>query len=216
MLRTYNTHSFPESSGCASTTNVMSVFERAGLAGAGRRISSSLRVRECMRECVSEGVKECVRACVRACVCVCGCALTYRRKHKGLAMGLIRNPRTRILSAFNANFHHYGMAKAESMKMKAQLLGLLGRNKSALALQQFAEWPGIAHCVTKMLLGVYCAINRDILTKDVGKAIDNLRAFAFVGEYICGAAVPVCRPFVCRLHTPGCPWRPLQLKGPVL
>jgi len=125
---------------------------------------------------------------------------------KGIAMGLFRAPASRIVSGFNAGFHHYGMSKRMVGEMKESILSDLSKNGMAAALKTYAEWPGIAHCQTKMLLGVACASNKipNLSENDVARAIDVLRnGFAFVGTYATVASMS-SRPVLRFTHFLAC------------
>eukprot|EP00750_Incisomonas_marina_P014200 INCI17617.5.p1 GENE.INCI17617.5~~INCI17617.5.p1 ORF type:complete len:630 (+),score=94.57 INCI17617.5:1460-3349(+) len=101
---------------------------------------------------------------------------------EGIAMGNFRSPRSRILSGFNANFHHYGMASKVVPKFKQALDAALEEGGSVAGLKTYAEWPDIPHCQTKMLLGTACAHRRTLNQSDVDQAVLHIRrGFAFVG-----------------------------------
>merc|ERR1712216_955610 len=110
--------------------------------------------------------------------------LSYDEKRdKGLAVGLFRSPASRIVSGFNANFHHYGMARGTINTFKPAMQTALLKGGPTLALKQYAEWPGIAHCQTKMLVGAACATDKITVTEHVvNTALQNLhQGFIFVG-----------------------------------
>eukprot|EP00043_Microstomoeca_roanoka_P006749 m.65630 g.65630 ORF g.65630 m.65630 type:complete len:435 (+) comp13550_c0_seq1:308-1612(+) len=87
-------------------------------------------------------------------------------------VAMFRNPLTRLKSAYNHARHAYG---------------LVGRNDLAnmsrdWPLKKWAEWPGIAHCQTKMLLGQHCGSSFVPTRDDFNEALRRVdEHFAFVG-----------------------------------
>ena len=109
------------------------------------------------------------------------------RLDSGIAMGLFRAPASRIVSGFNAGFHHYGMSRSNKTTMQRDVLSALKTSGLSAALKAYAEWPGIPHCQTKMLLGLPCSSSKMLepSDEDVAKAVDIVRKeFAFVGTCV--------------------------------
>eukprot|EP00045_Choanoeca_perplexa_P006219 m.52673 g.52673 ORF g.52673 m.52673 type:complete len:502 (-) comp13520_c0_seq1:11-1516(-) len=63
------------------------------------------------------------------------------------ALAMFRHPAKRLVSAFNYGRHSFGMNRNERMRML----------KITSTLESFVNFPGIASCMTKMLLGFNCA-----------------------------------------------------------
>ena len=68
------------------------------------------------------------------------------------AVALFRDPRRRLVSAWNDQKHSYGLGSyytngRGSDEERAAMLS------SAKTIEEFAEWPGIRSCQTKMLVG---------------------------------------------------------------
>eukprot|EP00730_Choanoeca_flexa_P018320 TRINITY_DN88_c0_g1_i1.p1 TRINITY_DN88_c0_g1~~TRINITY_DN88_c0_g1_i1.p1 ORF type:complete len:228 (+),score=46.89 TRINITY_DN88_c0_g1_i1:11-694(+) len=84
---------------------------------------------------------------------------------------MIRDPRTRLWSAYNVGMHSVGMSSA----LRKQMLA------SVKTARQYAQWPGIASCQTKMILGHNCAAKFTITEDLFQTAVARLRTFAFVG-----------------------------------
>lgn len=93
---------------------------------------------------------------------------------KGFYVGMFREPRRRLLSAWNHNRHSFGLANQPRDDMLLE----------CKTLKQFANHPRLQSCMTKMLLGRYCASSVDDI--DMGEAVvtalGRLRYdFAFAG-----------------------------------
>ena len=83
--------------------------------------------------------------------------------------GLFREPRSRLVSAYNYQKHSFG---------------LIDRLKFLHRVHTFNDYvnaPEIRGCATKMLLGKFCAQKLTLTVKHLHKALRNLERFAFVG-----------------------------------
>lgn len=85
---------------------------------------------------------------------------------------MLRDPRRRLASAFNHYLHSVGMPT----DMREQMLA------TVKSVGEYAHYPGISGCQTKMLLGLPCARPIGLTQRHVSKAIRRLQSrFAFVG-----------------------------------
>eukprot|EP01147_Barroeca_monosierra_P003052 gene3052-5831_t len=93
-------------------------------------------------------------------------------KFHGTYVATFRDPRKRLLSAFNYHRHAYGMPKKDQAKLV-----------HVRTLEEFAETDGIPHCQVKHLLGIKCAQQGKRITQ--GHALRAIRRylewFAFGG-----------------------------------
>lgn len=92
------------------------------------------------------------------------------------AVAMFRNPITRILSAFHHNLHSFRMGPGSNRKM---------RNK-VKSVEDFANWPGISGCQTKMMLGQFCGKSftkhvPDVPQEKIKEAVEKVKKFSFVG-----------------------------------
>lgn len=85
-------------------------------------------------------------------------------------VGLFREPRARLVSAFNHNKHSFGIGPARPVFVE-----------SVQTLEDYVNTPAIKSCTTKMLIGKMCATPVNITASDRSLALSNLRGFAFVG-----------------------------------
>jgi len=113
------------------------------------------------------------------------------RLHAHVAVGLFRDPRQRILSAFAVGLHSWGLKNRNKMrnyvkevvsrfKEDGESLDVLLRE----ALRTYVNYPGIESCQTKMVLGHDCAenIHRELTLDDLEKAKRIVETeFMFVG-----------------------------------
>jgi len=96
-----------------------------------------------------------------------------------LLLGIFRAPSQRLISGF----HHTEYSMPQSMIAP----GMPREQRATLQHAaigdpaRYAQWPGIASCTTKMLLGWPCASSRHVSSADVERAIRVLDRFAFVG-----------------------------------
>ena len=67
-------------------------------------------------------------------------AFIVNRKDQGIAMGLFRSPGARIISGFNAGFHHYGMPKTKIDNFKDKVNEALATGGASAGLKAYAEW----------------------------------------------------------------------------
>eukprot|EP00049_Salpingoeca_infusionum_P015066 m.288460 g.288460 ORF g.288460 m.288460 type:complete len:493 (+) comp15803_c1_seq3:182-1660(+) len=97
--------------------------------------------------------------------------LVFENSFKNTYVGTFRDPRRRVLSAFNYHRHAYKMPKPDQMKLK-----------STKTLEEFLAADGIPHCQTKHLNGIDCgAMHKKMTFKKLIRAIRRLDSFAFVG-----------------------------------
>ncbi|KCV68730.1 hypothetical protein H696_05016 [Fonticula alba] len=85
-------------------------------------------------------------------------------------MSLLRHPLGRLRSAFHHGRHMDGAEDAD--KIAAQ---------STTTVEQYARYPGVRGCQTKMLLGQRCAARKRLTTEDVNKARANIDQLFFLG-----------------------------------
>lgn len=103
----------------------------------------------------------------------------YTPRAKDFAVGLFREPRARLVSAFHHNSHSNGMDPAERHRMLAALKSIPDERKRLAA---FVAYPGLANCMTKMVLGFACASPVEISSDMLDEAKRRVREdFAFVG-----------------------------------
>lgn len=84
---------------------------------------------------------------------------------------MVRDPRTRLRSAYEYGMHAHGQLPKDRRRMAAEV-------KTA---QDFARFPGIAGCQVKMLLGHFCAEDIEVTEHMTSEAIRVLQMAAFVG-----------------------------------
>lgn len=93
-------------------------------------------------------------------------------------MALLRDPRRRLVSAYNHDKHSFGIGQRHPSTAKSRREHMLQHTHG---LADFAAYPDIKHCMTKMLLGEYCAIDSNVTRARVERAKEVLASFAFVG-----------------------------------
>mmetsp|Transcript_4777 Transcript_4777/g.7375 ORF Transcript_4777/g.7375 Transcript_4777/m.7375 type:complete len:625 (+) Transcript_4777:350-2224(+) len=86
---------------------------------------------------------------------------------------MFRDPNKRLWSAFNYNMHSDGF----SMEEFAELSKTCNSTDPAC----YANFPGISHCMTKMLIGHRCSEKIEVDKSMFEKAKQNLEKMAFVG-----------------------------------
>lgn len=85
---------------------------------------------------------------------------------------MLRDPSQRIISGFHAGLHSMGMSKGLRAKMY----------RTVKTPAEYARFPGIAGCMTKMLIGHACASLHNVTFDDVALAKTILaERIAFVG-----------------------------------
>eukprot|EP00051_Salpingoeca_urceolata_P007043 m.93415 g.93415 ORF g.93415 m.93415 type:complete len:402 (-) comp15092_c0_seq1:172-1377(-) len=86
-------------------------------------------------------------------------------------VGMFRDPRRRLLSAYNDQKHSFGLPSS----YRPQLI-------AANNLEEYINVPGIKSCMTKMILGEYCARVEPISPSMLVEAVRRVTSsFAFVG-----------------------------------
>lgn len=95
---------------------------------------------------------------------------TYKKEDTPNIVAMFRDPRRRLVSAYNDQKHCYGL----SGKLFPGL-------KAITTLRDFVKYPGIAGCMTKMVLGHYCAADMELTQADLAEAKRILHGMAFVG-----------------------------------
>jgi len=87
-------------------------------------------------------------------------------------VALFRDPRRRLVSAWNNNKHSYGLSGLKRKQMEEQ----------AQTLDKFVAYPGIPDCQTKMLVGKTCGNDVKVTDAMRTQAFERLRStMAFVG-----------------------------------
>ena len=105
----------------------------------------------------------------------------------GTAVTLIRSPRARLVSAWFFGLREVGHPMLPlghpEKDLSAWDKAARRRLKRAMpTIQAYARYPGIAHCQTKMVLGIHCGEAVDVTPEMSREAIRRLREdFRFVG-----------------------------------
>mmetsp|Transcript_25902 Transcript_25902/g.38274 ORF Transcript_25902/g.38274 Transcript_25902/m.38274 type:complete len:623 (+) Transcript_25902:136-2004(+) len=86
---------------------------------------------------------------------------------------LFRDPSKRVLSAFNYNMLSDGLTYEEYVQLIKQC--------NATNPMCYSNFPGISHCMTKMLVGHKCSENVEVDTAKLEKAKQNLENLSFIG-----------------------------------
>lgn len=87
------------------------------------------------------------------------------------AVTMLRHPARRLESAWAHRKHHFGMPHELAVGLR-----------SIHTIEDFARYPGIAGCQTKMILGYACSAPVSLTANDALEAVEILRDyFAFVG-----------------------------------
>jgi hypothetical protein len=98
-------------------------------------------------------------------------SVPVKTEGRGSLIGLFRDPRQRLVSAWNNNKHSYGANGGNRAKIEA-----------SQTVSEFIKAPGIPGCQTKMLLGQSCSANWHAEDKDIAQAKQVVdKAFVFVG-----------------------------------
>ena len=102
-------------------------------------------------------------------------------RDRGYGVGLFRRPQQRVMSAYAAGLHHYGMR--DPIEMKRSVLKAAHDQGPLESLRVYTSWPGISSCQTKMILGYKCASNEiELQPEDLMRAMEIVeRDFLFVG-----------------------------------
>eukprot|EP00730_Choanoeca_flexa_P019476 TRINITY_DN9515_c0_g1_i4.p1 TRINITY_DN9515_c0_g1~~TRINITY_DN9515_c0_g1_i4.p1 ORF type:complete len:362 (+),score=33.52 TRINITY_DN9515_c0_g1_i4:100-1185(+) len=90
---------------------------------------------------------------------------------KPIMVAMFRDPRSRLWSAYNFGLHANGMHNKLRREMRA----------AVKTPRDFARWPRIGSCQTKMMLGHQCASDYNITEVLFQKAVQRLQNFAFIG-----------------------------------
>lgn len=92
------------------------------------------------------------------------------------AVALFRDPRRRAVSAWNNNKHSYGIGNFHNPIAKT--LDARARINAMQSVFEFARYPAIQSCQTKMMLGEYCGeylnITRDMMKEAVSRNWNQL------------------------------------------
>ena len=91
--------------------------------------------------------------------------------YKAAIVGNFRDPRRRLVSAFNDNKHSFGIDVVNREKMV----------QSTPTLKDYVDSPFIKSCQTKMLLGQYCGKPLDMTRPLLMEARRRIDRMAFVG-----------------------------------
>ena len=110
-----------------------------------------------------------------------------RERHGvGTAVTLVRSPRARLVSAWFFGLREVGHPMLPlghpEKDLSAWDKAARRRLKRAMpTIQAYARYPGIAHCQTKMVLGIHCGEAVDVTPEMSREAVRRLRDFRFVG-----------------------------------
>eukprot|EP00055_Hartaetosiga_balthica_P015484 m.91665 g.91665 ORF g.91665 m.91665 type:complete len:232 (-) comp8878_c0_seq2:597-1292(-) len=97
--------------------------------------------------------------------------LAYTKEYYNTYVGTFRDPRRRILSAFNYHRHAYGLGQRFQEELKEKH-----------TLKDFVTFPGISSCQVKQLTGRQCATPVTISILDLWRAVRRVKKFfAFIG-----------------------------------
>ena len=103
----------------------------------------------------------------------------------GTAVTLIRSPRARLASAWFFGLREVGHPMLPLGHPEKNRSGWAARRRLRRAMptiQAYARYPGIAHCQTKMVLGIHCGEAVDVTPDMSREAIRRLQEdFRFVG-----------------------------------
>lgn len=95
------------------------------------------------------------------------------------AVALFRDPRRRLVSGWNDNKHSYSMGTYNSPRGPIDEVAVM-RNTTQ-TVEEYAAWPGIGGCQTKMLLGDDCSVPLNITEALFDEAHRRLLNMPFVG-----------------------------------
>ena len=108
------------------------------------------------------------------------------------AVALFRDPRRRLVSGWNDNKHSYSMGTYNSPRGPIDEVAVM-RNTTQ-TVEEYAAWPGIGGCQTKMLLGDDCSVPLNITEALFDEAHRRLLNMPFVGKWLaCKLSGPVSR-----------------------
>lgn len=83
---------------------------------------------------------------------------------------MFRDPRRRLVSAYNDQKHSYGLPERLTKALH-----------DVRSLDEYVRFPGIQGCMTKMVLGYYCAASVELDEDDLEEAKRRLQDYAFIG-----------------------------------
>eukprot|EP00041_Stephanoeca_diplocostata_P023968 m.599112 g.599112 ORF g.599112 m.599112 type:complete len:469 (+) comp22423_c0_seq35:254-1660(+) len=90
---------------------------------------------------------------------------------KWMNVGLFRDPRKRLVSGWNHDKHAMGIAGKERIRFETDVQ----------TIEQYTQHRNIPACMTKMLIGAYCARTRNITQHAFEEARRRLSTMGFVG-----------------------------------
>eukprot|EP00040_Diaphanoeca_grandis_P008215 m.44371 g.44371 ORF g.44371 m.44371 type:complete len:476 (+) comp19664_c0_seq3:2115-3542(+) len=103
----------------------------------------------------------------------------YSSPSHSQAVALFRDPRRRLLSGWNDNKHSYALGSFQVPRNPIDEVAVM-RN-STKTIEEYAAWPGIGGCQTKMLLGEDCAAPINITMAMFEEAQRRVLNMPFVG-----------------------------------
>eukprot|EP00041_Stephanoeca_diplocostata_P006198 m.78189 g.78189 ORF g.78189 m.78189 type:complete len:507 (+) comp16222_c0_seq3:242-1762(+) len=95
------------------------------------------------------------------------------------AVALFRDPRRRLLSGWNDNKHAYAIGSYWNPRGPDDEKRVMWN--STQTIEEYAAWPGIQSCQTKMLVGEDCAVPLNVTQGIYEEAVRRLHNMAFVG-----------------------------------
>lgn len=101
-----------------------------------------------------------------------------QKQYKDAPVALFRDPRRRAVSAWNNNKHSYGIGTFNNPFDKKEARQRINALQTVF---EFARYPAIQSCQTKMLLGEYCGEYLNITTQMFHEAIRRVLNMEFVG-----------------------------------
>eukprot|EP00043_Microstomoeca_roanoka_P011952 m.113060 g.113060 ORF g.113060 m.113060 type:complete len:534 (-) comp15346_c1_seq1:249-1850(-) len=116
-----------------------------------------------------------------------------RKERSGSILAVFRDPRRRLVSAFNYHKHSFGMNWMDRERML----------HVTHTIEAFANFPGIASCQTKMLIGFTCSAHVTLNKRDLMTAkqiIEKDLAFAGVMEHWNASICLFHRMFGGKMH----------------
>ncbi len=155
----------------------------------GTAFGSTLAAAGCPEQPMQRNVRKWSGACSYALGAGSHTHTPYIRAKHGLgtAVTLIRSPRARLASAWFFGLREVGhpMLPLGHPEKDLSAWDKAARRRLRLAMptiQAYARYPGIAHCQTKMVLGIHCGEAVDVTPDMSREAIRRLREdFRFVG-----------------------------------
>lgn len=94
----------------------------------------------------------------------------HYHKYRGKFVTTFRDPRRRLVSAYNDQKHSFGLPQRLTKALH-----------DVTTLKDYVALPGIQGCMTKMVLGHYCADVVQINEQDLEEAKRRLHDYAFIG-----------------------------------